>query len=209
MKTKNYFLIILFLFPFICLAQNSKLKSIDLQIGKSLSKFTFIGSDGNPDNSYNYIVGDVYNLNLCKEYKRNTFRSSFGFRQAGSYAIIQNIPLKWELNYLDLAFGYLFDFIKTENFKLSPGLAVYGSYLLNGVQHIDINSYSIKNLKKIEDHEFGCQAITNIKIKTSSNIFLTLEYRIQIGLTKLDLDKTQNSKSLSHLIQFGIASYIY
>lgn len=202
-------LVIVFIYASSAKAQGLRLTELELLYGNNYTTFLFWDSKDNYDQSYDYLTTNVFNANLNFKTGRSVVRPSFGLRNSGAKVQINNVPIEWNLNYADLSFGYLHEVFKSNRLVISPGFALYGSYLIKGDQRIGTQQFAVKDDKTFKPFDFGCHALGNLKLKVTQQIALAFEYRLNVGIQQIENNSNQTTRNLSHSFQLGLTTSIH
>lgn len=187
-------------------AQREAVKDVELTFGNMYSSFQFRNSAGDREGGYGYAALNSFGVNLNLRSGRHVLRPCLGLRQGGAKTTIENTPVDWKLNYFDLSMGYLYKILHTDNLEISPGIALYGGYLLNGEQNIGENSRLLmKDTGAIKSFDFGMQGIVNSRFQINDQLGFTLEYRFGYGMAQIENDlEPQTANNLYHAVILGI-----
>ena len=203
------FSFLFFIFAFGSLSQGLKLNQISLMGGKNFSSFRFRDSDGNKDKTLDFVALNSFGINANFSANKHILRPELMLRQAGAKSDINGTALSWLMNYLDLNVAYLYSFLQTERFSVSPGLAVGFGYMQSGEQYIGTMRYSLVSTKALSRFDCGLQGITNFKAQISENINLSFEYRFGMGITQIEKDVTpQKTYNIYHSALLGLGLII-
>lgn len=187
-------------------AQGLTLSDIELTFGNTYSSFQFKNSAGEKVDNYQYAGLNNLGVNFNLTADRHVLRPSLGMRQGGAKTTIEGIPVDWKLNYIDLSFGYLYKALKTDRLELSPGLALYGGYLLNGDQTVGDMRFPLAETEAIKPFDFGVQGIVNARYNVNDFFAVALEYRYGYGIAQIENDiKPQTANNVYHGISLGLA----
>lgn len=204
---KNTFLaaVIVFCTMHFSNAQGLKLTAIELTFGKTYSSFQFENSAGEKYGNYQYAALNNFGANFNLTADRHVLRPSLGFRQGGAKTTIETIPIDWKLNYLDLSVGYLFKVLDTERLAISPGVALYGGYLMNGEQNVGDMRFPLAETEALKPFDFGVQGIVNGCFNVNEQLAISLEYRFGYGIAQIENDlQPQTANNIYHALVLGI-----
>ena len=186
-------------------AQGMQLESIELSLGQHFSSFRYKNSAGEKDQTYNYVGNNAFGVHFNLAADRHVLRPTLGMRQAGAQTTFENTPVNWKLNYLETAVGYLFHALKTRRITLSPGIAVYGGYLLNGSQSVGDQRFSLTESEALKSFDFGVQGITRFGVAISDQFAFALEYRFQAGIAQIENEpNAQETRNIGHSVLLGL-----
>jgi hypothetical protein len=186
-------------------SQGLTFSAIELTFGNTYSSFQFKNSAGEKVGNYQYAGLNNFGLNFNLTADRHVLRPSLGFRQGGAKTTIETIPIDWKLNYLDLSVGYLFKALNTERLAISPGVALYGAYLLNGEQKVGDMRFPLAETEALKPFDFGVQGIVNGCFNVNEQLAISLEYRFGYGLAQIENDlKPQTANNIYHALVLGI-----
>ena len=186
-------------------AQGMALTDIELTFGNTYSSFQFKNSAGEKEGNYNYAALRNFGVNFNLTADRHVLRPSLGFRQGGAKTAIEGTPVDWKLNYLDLSVGYLYKVLNTERLEISPGLALYGGYLLNGEQNVGDMRFPLAETEAIKPFDFGVQGMVNARFNVSEQFAISLEYRFGYGIAQIENDvQPQTANNIYHALVLGV-----
>ena len=205
MKYSSLIALLLLVFVHKTHAQGLTFSDIELTFGNTYSSFQFKNSAGEKEGNYQYAGLNNFGVNFNLTADRHMLRPSLGMRQGGAKTTIEGIPVDWKLNYIDLSFGYLYKALKTDRLELSPGLALYGGYLLNGDQTVGDMRFPLAETEAIKPFDFGVQGMVNTRLNINKQFALSLEYRFGYGLAQIENDlKPQTANNIYHALVLGI-----
>jgi hypothetical protein len=204
----RYFLLTTFFLLGVILTSNAQgmaLSDIELAFGNTFSSFQFKNSAGEKEGNYQFTALRNFGVNFNLTDHRHVLRPSLGFRQGGAKTTIEGIPVDWKLNYLDLSVGYFYKALKTERLEISPGLALYGGYLLNGEQNVGEMRFQLAETKAINPFDFGVQGMVHSRFNVSEQFAISLEYRFGYGIAQIENDvQPQTSNNIYHALVIGV-----
>lgn len=205
---RKLILIFAFLLSYTAIAQNFNMYTVNLIGGKQFATFTFKNSENQKDETLEYQMLNAFGINGALENGRHSIRPELIFRQAGAKTIFNGNQMNWKMNYLNFNVGYLYSVINNEDFRLQPGIAFGGGYMLNGEQEFANIRLDIKEEKSMIPFEFSGMAMLNGTVKISSTFYIGLEYRYGIGLNHIENDSNnQKTRNLYHgvMLSLGIS----
>lgn len=202
-------LILLFIFQIgILVAQEDEEIGLNIMIGKTLSTFGFVTSDGIKTNDIQYSAGNSLAIGVDVTLnKRHVLLPEVLYYEAGAKSESAGTPLSWKLNYLGLGIGYGFKVISTDRFSMIPGILFGADYMLKGEQMIGLNRFDVKAIDAFSDFNIRGNVFLNNRLKVSDLMSITLEYRFNVSINQIekkDADISQKTRNLGHLFQLGI-----
>lgn len=163
--------------------------------GKTFSTFLFRNSENNKDESLRHIsttyLGVSYDILLAE---KHLIRPELAYKQAGARSDINNIPLRWELNYLDLNVSYSYLTYEGEKVQLYQGLGPSMGILMGGEQQLGDKVYDVVETESLKRFDLGINFMAHAKFLISENLYLSLEYRYGLGLWQIESNVNQTEE---------------
>ncbi|MEX1192570.1 MAG: outer membrane beta-barrel protein [Brumimicrobium sp.] len=173
--------------------------------GKNISSFIYKDNTNQKDEQLKYNMLNSFGVSLSLESDKHQLRPELMYRQAGARSDFKGLPLKWQMNYIDLSVGYLYEAARLGIFSLSPGIALNAGYMISGEQYIGDERLSITEEKSMDRFEVGFQGIANVRAFLTEKFTLSLEYRFGTGITQIEnAVNDQKTRNIYHGVLLGI-----
>ena len=190
-----------------CFSQNYS--SIYFVGGKSLSSLKYHNSNGEKDKSIESVSKTNIGFNFCINRDRNMFRSELMLRQAGAKSSYSGVPVRWDMNYIDLGLDYFLNVFKSRNskgvFTFAPGIGFSAGYLLNGNQYINDVKYSLIDNESFSNTDYMLRGLLHFRTNLAKSFFIIAEYRISSSVKQIEkLDNNESTKNFYQGIIFGV-----
>lgn len=185
-------------------AQNQN--HLHLKSGKTFSTFLFKDSESNKEKNLNHLSGNYFGVSYDAHLgKRSVIRPELGFREAGASTLINETKIQWNFSYLDMGGAYIFNLVAKEKTQVYAGAGINLGFLLMGEQSVGNAYFDVKKERAIKTLDLATQYLAGTKIKVSENIYVSLEYRYQLGLLNIETDG-QNPDQVSRNRMHGIVA---
>lgn len=178
--------------------------------GPTFSTFLFRNSESDRDESLKHLNTSYFGVSYDMLFgEKHLIRPEIAYKQAGARSDLNNIPLRWELNYLDINVSYSFQLYAWEKVQLYMGLGPAMSILMGGEQQIGDRVYDVVEEESLKRIDFGVNFMAHSKFLISENLYLTLEYRYGLGILQIesnvDQPDEQTSRNRYHAVLAGLA----
>lgn len=178
--------------------------------GPTFSTFLFKNSESDRDESLKHINTSYFGVSYDLLFgDKHLVRPEIAYRSSGARSDLNNIPLRWELNYLDINVSYSFQLYAWEKVQLYMGLGPSMGILMGGEQQIGDRVYDVVEEESLKRIDFGFNFMGHSKFLISENLFLTLEYRYGLGVLQVESNvnqpEEQTSRNRYHAILAGLA----
>lgn len=171
-------------------SQGMKFSYLTLTGGKNFSTFIFENSEGNKDQKIDAVMLSSFGVNGIFSNGKHILRPELLFRQNGAQSEVNSTSVSWQLNYLDLNFGYLYAPLDSKRFSIAPGVAFGAAYMIKGEQFIGTTRYSILESGALSRIDLNIMGICRLRTVLTENIDLSLEYRCGYGILQIERDVT-------------------
>lgn len=176
------------------LAQNQ----LQVKAGQTFSTFLFRDSQDDKDESLKHISTNVLGLSYDMLFgEKHLVRPELIYRSAGARSDINNIPLRWELHYLDLNVSYSYQIYGGEKFQLYQGVGPSMGILMGGEQQMGQFVYDVVETESLKRIDLGVNFMAHAKFMLTDDLFLSLEYRYGLGLGQIESNVNQTTEQIS------------
>ena len=189
-------------------AQEAKLiQQVNFNAGKSFSGFLYKDANGNKDENLDFRSGNSYNLSVGLGFgAEHLVRPEIHYSEMGAKSSFLDIPIDWKLNYLGIGASYLYKVLYNESITLSPGLNISSDFLLKAEQTVGSARYNLLENDALKAWDLNAGLILNSRFKVIESLFLSFEYRFQMGLNQIEKkDEGEKSRNLGHKILLGLS----
>lgn len=180
---------------------------LHIKTGFTASSFFYKNSKEQSAKDLQFLIGNYTSLGCDANFGGHFIRPELGFRQAGAITYINRSKIKWDIKYIDLHFGYGYNYYRGKKVMLGVGAGINLGVLLNGEQTTGSEAFNLLKEKAMRQIDLGANGFANAKIKMADGVYLSLEYRYNVSMLNIETDSNspQTTRNQSHNFLAGIA----